>query len=95
MDKFPLIETDRIRLRKPRVKDIPRIMEYADNPKVSDMTLNIPHPYQEEDAIFWLNMANKGFEGRLHFIFAICLLQTDEFIGGIGLRFNEDLIGRN
>lgn len=89
MDKFPIIKTDRLRLRKPRIKDIPRIMEYADNPKVADMTLNIPHPYKEEDAIFWLNMAHKGFKEKSKFIFAICLLPTDEFIGGIGLRINE------
>lgn len=89
MNKFPILETDRIRLRKPGIKDLPRIMEYANNPKVADMTLNIPHPYQEKDAIFWLNMANQGFEDKSKFIFAICLLPTDEFIGGIGLRIND------
>lgn len=89
MDEFPIIDTDRIRLRKPRVKDIPKIMEYANNPKVADMTLNIPHPYKEEDAIFWLNMAHNGFKEKSKFIFAICLLPTDEFIGGIGLRINK------
>ena len=42
--------------------DIPEIVKYAGNIKVVETTLNIPHPYDEEDAIFWINSANKGFE---------------------------------
>lgn len=89
MDKLPVIETERIRLRVPEAKDIPRIMEYADNQKISKTTLNIPHPYEEKDAIFWINMANQGLEDGTHFVFAICLLPDDKFIGGIGLHKNE------
>ncbi len=89
MDNFPTLETDRIRLRKPSVRDIPKILEYANNPKISETTLNIPHPYGEKDAVFWINMANQGFEDRSRFVFAICQKSTDDFIGGIGLRINQ------
>lgn len=53
------------------------------------MTLNMPYPYQKKDAISWINMANQGLEDENHFVFSICLLPDDEFIGGIGLRVNK------
>ena len=58
MDKFPEIETNRLFLRKLSFKDIPKIIEFAGNKKVSETTLNIPYPYEEKDAIFWINSAN-------------------------------------
>lgn len=70
------------------MKDIPRIMKYANNPKIAEMTLNIPHPYKEKDAITWLNMANQRFEEESGYVFAIAELSSDEFIGGIGLEIN-------
>lgn len=89
MDKFPVLKTDRIQLRKPVAKDIPHITEYANNSRIAEMTLNTPYPYQERDAVFWLNMANEGFRDQSKYIFAISLLPIDEFIGGISLRINK------
>lgn len=89
MDSKPHLKTKRLSLRLPTAKDIPRIVKYANDPKVAQMTLNIPHPYQEEDAISWINMANQGFEDRNNFVFAICSITDDLFMGGIGLRVNK------
>lgn len=88
MDKFPQIETHRLLLRKLTFTDIPQIIEYAGNQKVAETTLNIPYPYTEEDAIFWLNSANVGFANQTQFTFGISTKTTDEFIGGIGLKIN-------
>lgn len=75
-------------LREPQVLDIPSIVRYANHPSVFETTLNIPHPYAEKDAVFWLNMAQQGFAKRNHFIFAMVLKETDTFAGGIGLVVN-------
>lgn len=88
MDSLPVIETKRLRLRMPSAKDIPRMVEYANHPQIYKMTLNVPHPYHEKDAISWINMANQGFDDKNHFVFAICNLSDDQFMGGIGLRVN-------
>ena len=88
MDKFPEIETNRLLLRKLSFEDIPKIIEYAGNKKVAEATLNIPHPYKEEDAIFWLNSANTGFKKKIQYTFAIRTKINNEFIGGIGLKIN-------
>lgn len=88
MNSQPVLDTKRLRLRMPAAKDIPRIVEYANHPQISKMTLNIPYPYKEKDAISWINMANQGFEEKNHFVFAICKQADHQFMGGIGLHIN-------
>lgn len=86
---FPQIETANLILGKIQVSDIPRIIEYAGNKKIANNTLNVPHPYEEKDAISWINFANQGFEEKTHFTFSMRLKSTNEFIGGIGLNINK------
>lgn len=68
------------------MSDLPRIIELANDPLIGEMTLNIPHPYTEESAIFWLNLAYTGRESGSKFIFAIRDKNSGEFMGGIGLH---------
>ncbi|WP_340064770.1 GNAT family N-acetyltransferase [Ascidiimonas aurantiaca] len=89
MEKFPEIETQRLLLNELQFTDIPDIVTYASNKKIADFTLNIPHPYEEKDAVFWLNMAYQGFRNKTQMIFAIRLKKTSRFIGGIGLTLTR------
>ena len=93
MQPFPQIETARLLLTELRAADIPRIVQLAANPRVSDYTLNLPFPYAEKDAIYWLNLAHQGLKNGTHFIFAIRSKPENDLIGGIGLtterRFNR------
>ncbi len=89
MNEFPRIETKRLILTKIKATDIPKIIEYAGNVKIADMTLNIPHPYEEKDAIWWLNSSNQGFIDKTQCSFGVRIKSSDEFIGGIGLTINE------
>jgi RimJ/RimL family protein N-acetyltransferase len=93
MHPFPAIETARLRLTELRSGDIPRIVQLAANPRVSDYTLNLPFPYAEKDAIYWLDLAHQGYRNGTHCVFAIRLKPENTFIGGIGLtlerRFNR------
>lgn len=88
MDSFPVLHTDRLCLRMPVAGDIPRLVQYANHPQIAKMTLNVPHPYHEKDAVAWINMANEGFEDKNHYVFAICEQSDNQFMGGIGLRLN-------
>jgi len=54
IDIEPVIETRRLRLRKPRRADAPRIAELANDFDVARMTCNLPHPYGREDALAYL-----------------------------------------
>lgn len=97
MEEFPVIQTERLRLRELMARDITRIVQYANNPKIVEMTLSMPFPYEEKDAVSWLAEANQGFSKQTHYIFAICQLQANEFLGGIGIevkkRFNRAEMG--
>lgn len=46
----PVLETERLFLRAPRIEDMAWIAELADNRRVAEMTSNIPHPYGMADA---------------------------------------------
>jgi RimJ/RimL family protein N-acetyltransferase len=97
MQPFPEIETARLRLTELKSGDVPHIVQLASNPRVSDYTINLPFPYAEKDAIYWLNLAYQGFKNGTHYIFAIRLKAENACIGGIGLtletRFDRAEIG--
>jgi len=89
MKNYPILKTNRLTLEQPRVSDIPNLIKYAGDKRVAATTQNMPHPYQEEHAIFWLNMANNGFQTQSKYIFGIRLKATDELIGGMGLHLHQ------
>lgn len=89
MTQFPQVVTQNLILGKIQASDIPKIVEYAGNIKVAQTTLDIPHPYAEKDAIFWINSANQGFAQQTQFTFGIRIKRTNEFVGGIGLNINQ------
>lgn len=86
MERLPEIETERLVLKELMAADIPLIVQYAANRNISSYTLNLPFPYAEKDAIYWINMANQGLKSKTHLIFAIRLKNQDAFIGGIGMK---------
>lgn len=89
MTDFPILESERLLLNNLQATDIKKIIEFAGNIKIANNTLNMPHPYAEKDAIFWINSANEGFQNKTQYTFAIRLLNSNEFIGGIGLKVNS------
>ncbi|MFK7813853.1 MAG: GNAT family N-acetyltransferase [Maribacter sp.] len=89
MEQFPRLVTKRLILNQIKPIDIPDIVSYAGNIKIVENTRTMPHPYQEEDAISWMNMANQGFKNRDNYIFAMRLRDTHSFLGGIGLTLDK------
>lgn len=89
MKPFPQLKTERLLLNQLEAADIPLIVRYASNPKIAEYTLNIPHPYREADAVYWLNNAYNGLKSGDHYVFAIRLHTAPSFIGGIGLVVNK------
>ncbi|OAB80473.1 GNAT family N-acetyltransferase [Cochleicola gelatinilyticus] len=85
MATFPKIETERLFLNELKAQDIPDIVKYASNKNISEFTQNVPFPYSEKDAVFWINMAREGFKKGTNLIFAIRHKPENQFIGGIGL----------
>ncbi|WP_046247501.1 GNAT family N-acetyltransferase [Hymenobacter terrenus] len=97
MNPFPRLETERLILSELRPEDIPVIVAHASNKRISDYTLNLPYPYSDKDAVYWLNQANQGYKSGTHYLFGMRLKPEQPFIGGIGLtvepRFSRAEIG--
>ena len=99
MKGFPELITNRLKLRKIQLDDVSSLLKYANNKNISDQILNMPFPYQEEDAIYRLNFVLQGFKNKERYVFAITLKDSKELIGEIELflhppdypqRKNED-----
>ncbi|TMM56976.1 GNAT family N-acetyltransferase [Maribacter algarum] len=88
MGEFPQLVAKRLILDQIKPADISAIVSYAGNIKIVENTRSMPHPYHEEDAISWMNMANQGFKNKDNYIFAMRLKDTHAFVGGIGLTLD-------
>jgi len=89
MKEIPTIKTKRLVLSKLTAADIPMIVKYAANENIAKYTQNLPHPYFEKDAIFWLNLANEGYEDGSRLVLAMRDKNSLGFMGGISLTINK------
>lgn len=90
MDRFPTLFTERLKLRKIEVEDVPSLLKYVNNQKITDNITNFPYPYREPDAVFRISYVFQGFKAGSRFVFAITMKEEDELIGEISLHLNED-----
>lgn len=91
MKNLTPITTSRLLLNKPVKQDIPQIVQYAGTPNIAKTTLNIPHPYSESDAEYWINSAEQGLKNGTQYTFAVRINEDSKFIGGAGLIVNRKL----
>lgn len=77
-------------MRKLKQSDLPLLVKYANNEKIANEIINIPHPYREPDAAFRLSYVNRGFVDKTRFVFAIILLDIQEFVGEISLHYHQN-----
>ncbi|MGX5684869.1 GNAT family N-acetyltransferase [Chryseobacterium cucumeris] len=89
MEKFPVLQTERLILSQLEEKDIPFIVKLLQHRIFSDLTSNIPYPYVENDARSWVKMSKEAFENNTGYTFAI-RNKEDQIIGAIGLHDRDD-----
>ena len=79
---------ERIIMRSPARRDIPSIVELADDKLVARYT-NIPSPYSRKDAAFFLKRCKRERKEGSGLIFGVELKEESRLIGMIGLiHFN-------
>ena len=81
---LPVLETERLVLRTPRLEDAAAIAALADDPVIAVNTALIPHPYRKQDAEAWIaQLAAPDDDGAT---FGIYRKDCDVFIGACGLN---------
>lgn len=63
----PVIETRRLVLRAPNPADAAAIADLADNPRVAETLVGMPHPYSLADALDWI-IEEPPADGQKHLI---------------------------
>ena len=73
-----VLETERLRLRAPRLEDAKAIAHWAYDRRIAENTTRIPHPYRVADAEAFIAASNQGE-------LALLITLDDEPIGACGL----------
>ncbi len=80
------LRTPRLLLRSIERDDVPNIVRLAGAREVAATTLQIPHPYSENDAVTFLAKADDDFLAGRSVVFAITLPPERALCGAIGLH---------
>jgi RimJ/RimL family protein N-acetyltransferase len=77
---IPVLETERLVLRAPRLGDAKAVAVLANDRRIAENTARIPHPYRKADAEDFIAAANQGSET----VFLITL-RNGAIVGACGL----------
>jgi RimJ/RimL family protein N-acetyltransferase len=86
-DISPIVETERLRLRRPRPTDAARVAMLANDFDIAKMTSTMPHPYDLDDARGFLERVDRSDPQR-NAEFAI--ERDGELIGMLGFHPMDD-----
>jgi len=78
---IPVLETERLTLRAPRLDDAEAIARLANDRRVAENTARVPHPYTLDDAEQFIATAN-GQDGEAVFI----ITRGGDVIGACGIE---------
>jgi RimJ/RimL family protein N-acetyltransferase len=82
---IPVLETKRLALRAPRLKDVKTVAALANDRRIAENTARIPHPYKKSDAESFIEGANKA-RGEPMFLIT---LRNETVIGACGLVMQD------
>ena len=83
-----LLTSERLLLSPPCLADATTIIELANDPLIAEMTLSVPYPYGEADAVHFLYMVRQGRLAENVFIYAIRSPNDRALMGAIGLHLD-------
>ncbi len=85
MRAAPTMRTRRLILDAPVAEDAPELQRLAGAREIADTTLAIPHPYELDHAVAWIEQQRKEVERGRAISFAV-RLPDRTLIGSVGLR---------
>ena len=94
----PNLRSPRLHLRPPKREDADAILEALSDRGIAEMTTTIPHPYQRQDALDWIDVINQSWAARAENdddirggAFVICHRDSGKLLGACGIRTREDV----
>lgn len=86
MTAKPTLRTARLVLGSFTLRDAAEVQRLAGAREIADTTLAIPHPYEVQHALAWIEQQQQETVGGPNLSFAVRLLSADTLIGSVGLR---------
>lgn len=84
------LETKRLILRPYKLSDAGQVISLAGDSRVSDTTLNIPHPYTIHMAREWISTHKNEWKKRTGLVYAVTEKNTGQLLGTVSLvEINE------
>lgn len=97
MSCIPTLVSDRLILRPFTLDDASPVQNLAGDKDISDMTLSVPHPYEDGMAEKWIGSHKENCQKGESVTCAITLKENDTLIGSMGIilntRFNRGELG--
>lgn len=90
MKKFISIN-DKVHLTEVRQTDKPNFVKYLNDVEIAANTLQIPHPYTETDAEFFLKLSSDTLTKHRQVVNWAIRDESEELIGGIGRLMKSDM----
>ncbi len=87
---YPILQTDRLVLRKFNREEAMIVRELAGNPEVAHGCINIPHPYGIGIAEIWIACHETWYAEGSQLIFAITRKTDQWIIGTVGLTIDSE-----
>lgn len=87
--KNTALETERLVLRLPEMRDASDIQQYAGDFEVASKTLNIPHPYDYDMAEQWIQSIHERPDDAPQFTYAIIRREDNQLMGACGFSLTE------
>lgn len=84
MTKLPTLLTPRLILRPFKLEDAPVVSELANDKDIATNTENLPYPYEEHMARYWISNHQEMFERGDLLNLAVTLRKNNKVLGAIG-----------
>ncbi|MGR5238269.1 GNAT family N-acetyltransferase [Vibrio alfacsensis] len=89
----PTLTTDRLILRPFSLGDCEQVAQLAGDRLISDMTANIPHPYEPPMAKVWIKGLSPMYHECRGIAYAVTLRSSGELMGAVSVTRIEDGYG--
>ena len=83
---IPVLETERLILRAPRLEDAKVLAALANDKRIAENTRRIPHPYKRSDAEDFITAVNVPAGGEIAFLIT---LREGNVVGACGIAMQD------